>query len=271
MLELEARRETRSVKPVPWAVTPPWVMLGPVAVLLVAAGLSGFLSPILPRIEAAAIRFTDAHGYQSLVLDAPASTPIVIEEIPAPPHSGLIATLAIAAFACVIALVSLFGDRLPGSWHRAAALLNLRLVGPIRTIHSGKVGDYITWLTVGVAAFGLIMAMLTGAPAAPLTRPGSRRSRASKRIEPVGRQGPMVQGQEPGIELVDPFPRCRCNVCLRQATTPDQGTDQSVRVDTGLAERRELERAVALGQPAAVGRDGQRDVTENRRLGPRAR
>ena len=73
------------------------------------------------------------------------------------------ATLAIAAGACVIALVSLFGDRLPGSWHRAAARLDRRLLGPLRTMHSGKVGDYVAWLTVGVAAFGLILATLTGA------------------------------------------------------------------------------------------------------------
>jgi hypothetical protein len=32
----------------------------------------------------------------------------------------------------------------------------------LRSAHSGKVGDYITWLTLGAAAFGLVLAMLTG-------------------------------------------------------------------------------------------------------------
>ncbi len=55
---------------------PPWVMLAPVAVLLLAAGLSGSLSSFLPRIESAAQRFTDTKSYVSRVLDSGSSASI---------------------------------------------------------------------------------------------------------------------------------------------------------------------------------------------------
>ncbi len=76
--------------------------------------------------------------------------------------SGLIPELVIVAIASIIAGVSLFGDRLPRSWLRAASLLDRVSLNPLRSLHSGKVSDYVTWLTVGVAAFGLALALLTG-------------------------------------------------------------------------------------------------------------
>jgi hypothetical protein len=42
--------------------------------------------------------------------------------------------------------------RTPAALHRA--------VGALRGLHSGQVGDYVTWLTAGVAALGGLLALV---------------------------------------------------------------------------------------------------------------
>jgi hypothetical protein len=37
-----------------------------------------------------------------------------------------------------------------------------QIAHPIRSVRSEKVGDYITWLTLGVAAFGVALTFFTG-------------------------------------------------------------------------------------------------------------
>ena len=44
---------------------------------------------------------------------------------------------------------------------RARLRLRERVVSPLRALHSGHIGDYIAWLTAGVAAFGGILAAVT--------------------------------------------------------------------------------------------------------------
>jgi multicomponent Na+:H+ antiporter subunit D len=61
-----------------------------------------------------------------------------------------------AAGAIAVALLALWRDRLP----RVVELLRPALspVGRLRDLHSGHVSDYVAWLTVGVAAFGGVLA-----------------------------------------------------------------------------------------------------------------
>ena len=58
--------------------------------------------------------------------------------------------------------------------------------------------------------------------------------------------------------------------CPHPSAGLDEGPHQLPRIDPGLAESGELQRAVALGQATAVGGHGQRDVAESR-LGPAER
>ena len=144
----------------------PWVMLAPVVSLLLLAVLSGLVSPLIPQIHAAARRFTDSAGYQAIVLDDVARPPTSAERATGAAGGGRVAMLWTASGGLAIALLALFADRLPGSWRQAVLRLIHLILGPLRALHSGKVGDYVTWLTVGVAGFGIVLAVLTGILAA---------------------------------------------------------------------------------------------------------
>ncbi len=67
---------------------------------------------------------------------------------------GAVKGAAAALIAGLLAWASLFRGR-----------LRLRVdntIRPLRLLHSGLVGDYITWLTVGVAVFGAFFVGLLG-------------------------------------------------------------------------------------------------------------
>jgi multicomponent Na+:H+ antiporter subunit D len=139
-----------------------WVMLAPVGVLLFLAVLSGLVTPMLPQVHAAARRFTDAAGYQANVLDGVAAPSASAARAPDLAGGGGAAMLWTATAGLGIAFLSLFADRLPRSGRLAVLPVARSLLGPIRALHSGKVGDYVAWLAVGVAGFGIVLAVLTG-------------------------------------------------------------------------------------------------------------
>jgi multicomponent Na+:H+ antiporter subunit D len=167
----------------------PAIMLAPVIVLLAAAGATGLLARS-PSILAAAERFTDSRSYQAIVLDGTSESPRSAESMQVPPGSGWIATLVTASSTVAIALLALFGHRLPISWRHAAARLRRMIVDPIRSIHSGKVGDYVTWLTLGVAAFGATLALSAG-----LLNYCGQRWHEDRRPEPAASASVSVFGQ----------------------------------------------------------------------------
>lgn len=140
----------------------PWVMPGPVFVLLLLSGLSGLVSPWMPRIEQAARGFTDSSSYHASVLDGFAIPWNHGSSSATEARLSVSGTVATAAAALGMALVALFADRVPDALLRAVSGLDRLLLRPLRAVHSGKIGDYITWLTLGVAAFGLVVAFLTG-------------------------------------------------------------------------------------------------------------
>ncbi|MEU3498092.1 hypothetical protein ABZ747_31945 [Kitasatospora cineracea] len=112
-----------------------------VPALLLAGCLAVGLVPAVGRpIAAAAARFTDRSGYLGAVLDGAAAPPL-----PAPPAdwtgSGILLGL----------LSTALHRPLPApAWARHA-------VRALRRLHSGLLGDYVTWLLVGLA--GLLAAV----------------------------------------------------------------------------------------------------------------
>jgi multicomponent Na+:H+ antiporter subunit D len=116
------------------------------AVALLAAGLAWGLVPGLTHsLMAAAAHFTDHSGYARTVLFGIPATPAV----PATSGpSGLSYLYGVGAtFAAIaVAALALYVHRLPRPATRALAGL--------RALHSGRVGDYVAWLAVGVATIG---------------------------------------------------------------------------------------------------------------------
>jgi multicomponent Na+:H+ antiporter subunit D len=138
----------------------PLVMMLPIAVLVVA-GLTGAIVPGVEHgAERAATRFVDAPAYAAEVVDG-----VVPNAEPAEagtsgfPVAAVIVNLTTAVLATAIALASFQRQRMPRFGRRIAAIVR-PILDPLRSLHSGHVGDYIAWLTVGIATFGGIMAVI---------------------------------------------------------------------------------------------------------------
>ncbi len=139
----------------------PWVMLGPIIVLVLSALISGLHPRLADGAIAAAGRFTNTAVYRLTVLDAEASGMSALASTSSNTE-GLIGGLFTAACSVAIALSSLFADRFPRSLRDIISQAIHPAMGALRALHSGKVGDYVTWLTLGVAVFGIVLAILTG-------------------------------------------------------------------------------------------------------------
>lgn len=130
-------------------------LLVAVAVTAVVLGIAISVVPGLgQRAEYAADRFRDRAGYAARVLrnrpmTPPRSLPVTIR------HTSLESVLygcGATIFAICLAGAGLYRRRLP-----RAVLAPIRV---LRSMHSGVVGDYVTWVAVGTAVTGGIWALL---------------------------------------------------------------------------------------------------------------
>ena len=134
-----------------------------VALVAVTAGLAISVVPGLgQRAEYAAERFRDTSGYAAAVLHGkamapPTNLPVTIR------HTSLESVLygtAATILALGLAFVGLYRRRLP----RAVSVLAGRTLAPpirvLHVLHSGVVGDYVTWVVVGMAVTGGVWALL---------------------------------------------------------------------------------------------------------------
>jgi multicomponent Na+:H+ antiporter subunit D len=125
------------------------------ALLLLTVGLAlGLVPHVATGAQEAAARFQDQKAYAAAVLDnAQAHAPPVESEHPTV-HGrvyGLVSTVA----AVGLAALALFQRRLPAGVRRVGRALDVRpAVDGLRRLHSGHIGDYIAWLTLGLAAVG---------------------------------------------------------------------------------------------------------------------
>ncbi|HZV50065.1 MAG TPA: proton-conducting transporter membrane subunit [Candidatus Dormibacteraeota bacterium] len=139
--------------------TPP-VMVVP-AVGLLAAGLAvGVLPGFAAGVEAAALRFVDSGAYAAAVLQgvsppAPAAAPTAGTGVPEP--GTVVLSGASAAGAVLLALLSLYAaPPLRRLWR---GLRGVRFVGWLRRLQSGDVTDYVAWLVLGTAIYGVVLAL----------------------------------------------------------------------------------------------------------------
>ncbi|CAN5138671.1 hypothetical protein BH20ACT22_BH20ACT22_01710 [soil metagenome] len=136
--------------------TPPlmWVT----AAALLGVSLVAGLVPDLPvRLVPAAELFLDRGAYADLVLRG-----VTPHKLPLPPGAPLLegaVTGVIAALAAVVAAaIGLWHAKLPASIRDSITRSLGPAFGGVRALHSGHVGDYVAWLTVGVAVLGGLLA-----------------------------------------------------------------------------------------------------------------
>jgi multicomponent Na+:H+ antiporter subunit D len=134
----------------------PATMLAPTLILAGAVLVAGLLAP-LDWAVAAAEAFVDQHGYSDFVLRA---EPL---HVPPPSHveitpGGILLGVASGLLGLTLAGASL----VTGKWGRARRAVEgglERLVAPLRAVHRGSIGDFVTWLLIGVAVLGLVLAL----------------------------------------------------------------------------------------------------------------
>jgi multicomponent Na+:H+ antiporter subunit D len=102
------------------------------------------------------MRFMDQGAYQQQVLEhAPAAQyqPPAEESLLVPMIRGLVATFLALVMAGLVLLPHPFKKGIEGFSGGISFILR-----PIRILHSGHMGDYVAWLTAGVAVIGGLFA-----------------------------------------------------------------------------------------------------------------
>ncbi|PWI42832.1 complex I subunit 5 family protein [Streptomyces sp. ICBB 8177] len=150
--EPEVRDPSRAV-PAPMLAVPTILLLGALAV--------GVLPGIGRQLAAAASLFTDRAGYVAALYGpapAPSGAPPATDWTAEGVSLGLLSTL----LAVAVAALAVWGPAVPsGAVHRARAAFEAtgrRVVLPLRRLHSGHIGDYVSWLAVGLAVLMVVTA-----------------------------------------------------------------------------------------------------------------
>jgi multicomponent Na+:H+ antiporter subunit D len=137
--------------------TPP-IMVAPAVVLVVAAIVCGLVPHVIHAIEHGADHFVDRGSYVRAVLDG--AHPHFLETPPSKLRGydflyGAGSTLLAVGLAALV----LFGRRIAELMPERIVDAGRTAVGGLRTLHSGHIGDYIAWVTFGMAGLGGLFAL----------------------------------------------------------------------------------------------------------------
>jgi len=152
-MEQEAEAETETPETKGSVSRTPAVMLVP-ATLLLAGGLAlGLIPHIDAAFERAAVRFQDRAAYAAQVLHGHATALPSAHVTSGPATSSYLYGAAAVIGAVAFALAALYLPRVRGR----VTVLSRAGTGAARLMrawHSGHIGDYATWLAVGVVILG---------------------------------------------------------------------------------------------------------------------
>jgi multicomponent Na+:H+ antiporter subunit D len=134
--------------------------LAPAVVLLAAAVGVGLMPGLTGAAQDAAEHFTDRTAYAAAVLEgAPEPGPGVAH--PATPLGGPALWAVVSALLGLgLAFAALRPDRLPERLRGGVTRLWDPVAALLRELHDGGIGDSVTWLVVGMASFGTLVAMV---------------------------------------------------------------------------------------------------------------
>ena len=146
----------------------PAIMFAPAALLLALGLVVTFLPALRQRAEVAGTMFQDQAGYAARVLEHAAGVshpslfcsgggvqPAPQSTLENPLHIAVLRGLFASVGAVLLAAFALFRQRLRLNTHVIDALIK-----PLRSLHSGHVGDYVAWLTFGVVSLGALFGFL---------------------------------------------------------------------------------------------------------------
>lgn len=137
----------------------PVMMFIPALVLLLLALAVGLIPPLQEQVRASAYTMADHTGYQARVLDGAKLPDLSPSKEESPMTGSLLRAFGATAAAVLLALFTLS----PKWPKRKKRPYFFPIRGPLyglRAIHTGHVGDYVAFLTFGVAAIGIAMGLL---------------------------------------------------------------------------------------------------------------
>lgn len=111
------------------------------------------------QADAQSERMRDTAGLAARVLEDATLAPPALES-PEPLGASATRGVLVTLGAALLAAVTLMRKSLPEAVRRPVAQLVDSGLHPLRELHSGHVGDYVAWLTVGVVGFGSLCALL---------------------------------------------------------------------------------------------------------------
>ena len=139
----------------------PLTMIIPPALLVACAAALGLIARLGPAVQAAAIRFQDQAGYNATVLaGARIVHPVAIAaaEPTGLTVSDVLTATGSAVGAMVLAFLALYWRRLP--LLRRGFEPGTGLTAPVQRFQSGVVNDYVTWIVLGLACIGGMLALI---------------------------------------------------------------------------------------------------------------
>jgi multicomponent Na+:H+ antiporter subunit D len=139
----------------------PLTMIVPPALLVACAAALGLITQLGPVVQAAAIRFEDQAGYNATVLAGahiahPAA--VAAAEPTGITVSDVLTGTGSAIGALILAFLALYWRRLPVL--RRGYEPGAGLTTPVQRFQSGVVNDYVTWIILGLAAIGGVLALI---------------------------------------------------------------------------------------------------------------
>ena len=129
----------------------PYVMLAPAAIMTALALLVGLAPRLGHGVAVACARFQDSAAYVTATFNSgtPTPTPAILSGTGEGWASGFIS----AGAAVAAAALGLFAERLPRFVTAPAQAAG----AAIRAAHTQRIGDYVTWLLIGIAAFEILL------------------------------------------------------------------------------------------------------------------
>jgi multicomponent Na+:H+ antiporter subunit D len=138
----------------------PGVMFASAAILIVGGLAVSALPGVITEAQQSVHAFGDRAGYAAAVLGRPAPPVPSIEYL----HPGAFdVILSVITVLGAVGLTAVLVERLrlpfalPGALRRAAQTTSWRL----RRQHSGQIGDYVAWATIGFALLAGLFAVVT--------------------------------------------------------------------------------------------------------------
>ena len=132
----------------------------PAVALLAGAVVLGLWPGLTAAAEEAADRFTDRPDYAAAVLDG-AAPGAPAAHLPVPLAAPALWAAVSALLGLALALAALRPDRLPAGPRDRLARAAAPVAAALRRIHAVQIGDSVTWLVVGMAGFGTLLALVT--------------------------------------------------------------------------------------------------------------